>query len=103
MIHFIPSCSRATLLQSIVLSGGSTLLKGFGDRLLSELKKVRSARVDGGQQATHSKQTAPHGTKLRITASPERQCVASLLLRAGCPLIQPVTRGLRRAAGTRHG
>lgn len=47
---------RSTLLQSIVLSGGSTLLRGFGDRLLSELKK-----------------TAPHGTKLRITASPERQ------------------------------
>jgi actin-related protein len=33
--------SRATLLQSIVLSGGSTLLRGFGDRLLSELKRVR--------------------------------------------------------------
>lgn len=30
---------RKTLYQNIVLSGGSTLLKGFGDRLLSELKK----------------------------------------------------------------
>lgn len=30
---------RKTLYQNIVLSGGSTLLKGFGDRLLSEMKK----------------------------------------------------------------
>lgn len=30
---------RKILYQNIVLSGGSTLLKGFGDRLLSELKK----------------------------------------------------------------
>lgn len=27
------------LYQNIVLSGGSTLFKGFGDRLLAELKK----------------------------------------------------------------
>lgn len=30
---------RKILYQNIVLSGGSTLLKGFGDRLLMELKK----------------------------------------------------------------
>lgn len=30
---------RKMLYQNIVLSGGSTLFKGFGDRLLSELKK----------------------------------------------------------------
>lgn len=30
---------RKVLYQNIVLSGGSTLLKGFGDRLLQELKK----------------------------------------------------------------
>lgn len=30
---------RKILYQNIVLSGGSTLLKGFGDRLLLELKK----------------------------------------------------------------
>ncbi|KAG4070695.1 hypothetical protein HA402_013615 [Bradysia odoriphaga] len=30
---------RKILYQNIVLSGGSTLFKGFGDRLLSELKK----------------------------------------------------------------
>ncbi|XP_045562809.1 beta-centractin isoform X1 [Salmo salar] len=31
---------RRTLFSNIVLSGGSTLLKGFGDRLLSEVKKL---------------------------------------------------------------
>lgn len=30
---------RKILYQNIVLSGGSTLFKGFGDRLLAELKK----------------------------------------------------------------
>lgn len=30
---------RKMLYQNIVLSGGSTLFKGFGDRLLSEIKK----------------------------------------------------------------
>jgi centractin len=30
---------RKTLYQNIVLSGGSTLFKGFGERLLNELKK----------------------------------------------------------------
>lgn len=33
---------RKMLYQNIVLSGGSTLFKGFGDRLLSELKKCVS-------------------------------------------------------------
>lgn len=30
---------RKMLYQNIVLSGGSTLFRGFGDRLLSELRK----------------------------------------------------------------
>lgn len=30
---------RKMLYQNIVLSGGSTLFKGFGDRLLAEIKK----------------------------------------------------------------
>lgn len=33
---------RKMLYQNIVLSGGSTLFKGFGDRLLAELKKCVS-------------------------------------------------------------
>lgn len=31
---------RKTLYQNIVLSGGSTLFKGFGDRLLNDLKRM---------------------------------------------------------------
>lgn len=31
---------RKVLFKNIVLSGGSTLFKGFGDRLLSEIKKM---------------------------------------------------------------
>ncbi|KAK9693415.1 actin [Popillia japonica] len=31
---------RKVLFKNIVLSGGSTLFKGFGDRLLSEIKKI---------------------------------------------------------------
>lgn len=47
---------RGALYESIVLSGGSTLTKGFGDRLLSELKVL-----------------APRNTKLKIYAPPERK------------------------------
>jgi centractin len=75
--YFIRVCSRATLLQSIVLAGGSTLLRGFGDRLLSELKRVRMLHCENAcEDITDGTQAAPQGTKLRITASPERQCAA---------------------------
>lgn len=46
---------RKTLYQNIVLSGGSTLFQGFGDRLLSEVKKL-----------------APKDVKIRISAPQER-------------------------------
>jgi len=46
---------RKVLFQNIVLSGGSTLFKGFGDRLLSEVKKL-----------------APKEIKIRISAPQER-------------------------------
>lgn len=46
---------RRVLFQNIVLSGGSTLFKGFGDRLLSEIKKL-----------------APKDIKIRISAPQER-------------------------------
>ncbi|CAH2322486.1 alpha-centractin [Pelobates cultripes] len=46
---------RRTLFSNIVLSGGSTLFKGFGDRLLSEVKKL-----------------APKDVKIRISAPQER-------------------------------
>ncbi|KAJ8025418.1 Alpha-centractin [Holothuria leucospilota] len=46
---------RRTLYLNIVLSGGSTLFKGFGDRLLSEVKGL-----------------APYDVKIRIAAPQER-------------------------------
>ncbi|KAK6019542.1 Actin [Ostertagia ostertagi] len=46
---------RKTLYGSIILSGGSTLLQGFGDRLLSEMRKI-----------------SPQDLKVRITAPQER-------------------------------
>lgn len=46
---------RKTFYQNIVLSGGSTLFKGFGDRLLNEVKKI-----------------SPKDVKIRISAPQER-------------------------------
>ncbi|CAG0921547.1 unnamed protein product [Notodromas monacha] len=46
---------RKTLYQNIVLSGGTTLLKGFGDRLVSEVKKL-----------------SPKDVKVKISAPQER-------------------------------
>ncbi|ODN06594.1 Beta-centractin [Orchesella cincta] len=46
---------RKILFQNIVLSGGSTLFKGFGDRLLGELRKL-----------------APKDVKIKIAAPQER-------------------------------
>ncbi|KAL1461799.1 hypothetical protein WDU94_013670 [Cyamophila willieti] len=46
---------RKVLYQNIVLSGGSTLFKGFGDRLLAEIRK-----------------NAPKDLKIRISAPQER-------------------------------
>ena len=51
---------RRTLLSQIVLSGGSTMFSGFGDRLLNEVRKTT-------QKATMS------GVKIRIAAPPNRQ------------------------------
>merc|ERR1711973_652079 len=46
---------RKTLYNNIVLSGGSTLFKGFGDRLLAEVKRL-----------------APRDVKVRMAAPQER-------------------------------
>jgi len=48
---------RRTLFSQIVLSGGSTLFRGFGDRILNEVRK-------------HP--LSPKDTKIRIAAPPER-------------------------------
>lgn len=47
---------RMTLFSNIVLSGGTTMFQGFGDRLLSEVKKL-----------------APRDIKIRISAPPDRK------------------------------
>jgi len=47
---------RKTLYSSIVLSGGSTMFPGFGDRLLNEVKNL-----------------APKDIKIKISAPPERK------------------------------
>eukprot|EP00922_Rhytidocystis_sp_ex-Travisia-forbesii_P039601 GHVS01058883.1.p1 GENE.GHVS01058883.1~~GHVS01058883.1.p1 ORF type:complete len:382 (+),score=29.78 GHVS01058883.1:61-1206(+) len=47
---------RKALYSQIVLSGGSTLFAGFGDRLLNEVRKL-----------------APKDIKIRISAPPERK------------------------------
>ncbi|CAN0041469.1 unnamed protein product [Pylaiella littoralis] len=47
---------RRTLFGQVVLSGGTTLFPGFGDRLLNEVRKQ-----------------APKNLKIRITAPPERK------------------------------
>ncbi len=46
---------RRSLYGDIVLAGGSTCFDGFGDRLLSEVRKL-----------------APRDTKIKIMAPPER-------------------------------
>jgi centractin len=46
---------RKQLFQNVVLSGGSTLFKGFGDRLLGELKRL-----------------APKDVKIKIASPKER-------------------------------
>jgi centractin len=47
---------RPSLYQSIVLSGGTTMIRGFGDRLITELKELTTK-----------------GTKIKIYAPPERK------------------------------
>ncbi|KAI9295681.1 Actin/actin-like protein [Neoconidiobolus thromboides FSU 785] len=47
---------RADLYKNIVLSGGSTLFKGFGERMLQDIRKL-----------------APKDLKIKITAPPERK------------------------------
>ena len=55
---------RKSLFSNIVLSGGSTLCTGFGDRLLSEVKKLALKDV-----------------KLKIYAPPERKVSSSRRVR----------------------
>jgi centractin len=58
LVNSIAKCDmdiRRTLFSEITLSGGSTMFEGFGERLLSEVKKL-----------------APRDTKIKIWAPPDR-------------------------------
>lgn len=58
---------RPTLYQNIILSGGNTLIKNFGDRLLTELK-TNTPAVWGSQGKVPDTKM-----KVRIYAPPERK------------------------------
>lgn len=55
-INLVDRDLRAPLYSNILISGGSTMFKGFGDRLLNEIRKV-----------------AVKDTKIKIFAPPERK------------------------------
>lgn len=63
---------RPTLYQNIILSGGTTLLRNFGDRLLTELKNYQTTNVAPvwGSRANTGKDTR---MKIKIYAPPERK------------------------------
>lgn len=60
---------RPSLYQNILLSGGSTLLKNFGDRMITELKSQQLSLTQGW---TNGLQMENH-TKIKIFAPPERK------------------------------
>lgn len=65
---------RPTLYSSIILSGGNTLLKGFGDRLLKELKEQQNQQI-GSSVWGSSKIDNNYDTKMKVKiyAPPERK------------------------------
>ena len=66
---------RKHLFQNIVLSGGSTLFKGFGDRLINELKRM-----------------APKDVKIKIASPKERLYSTWIgLVWFFCPLLIRIT------------
>ncbi|KHJ77434.1 hypothetical protein OESDEN_22946, partial [Oesophagostomum dentatum] len=63
---------RKTLYGSIILSGGSTLFQGFGDRLLSEVSFLQV------EEKLDMRRLSPQDTKVRITA-PQVCCMLFFL------------------------
>lgn len=64
---------RPTLYQNIILSGGTTLIRNFGDRLVSELKSHQYTQTNSsiwGSKVVSSKETR---MKIKIYAPPERK------------------------------
>lgn len=66
---------RPVLYQNLVLSGGNTLLKNFGDRLLVELKNQQSQQAGSYGIWNTSSNTNNYDTKMKIKihAPPERK------------------------------
>ncbi|EGW32164.1 centractin actin-related protein of the dynactin complex [Spathaspora passalidarum NRRL Y-27907] len=66
---------RPILYQNIILSGGNTLLKNFGDRLLKELKQLQHQQDSSNNTIWNKDRDASYDTKmkLKIFAPPERK------------------------------
>lgn len=66
---------RPTLYQNLVLSGGTTLTKNFGDRLLSELKARQNEQMKSTSIWTNSTPYKDYDTnmKIKIQAPAERR------------------------------
>ncbi|KAG2734673.1 hypothetical protein G9P44_002679 [Scheffersomyces stipitis] len=66
---------RPILYQNIILSGGNTLLKNFGDRLISELKSMQQLSGDKNSLWNKNTTTTSYDTKMKIKiyAPPERK------------------------------
>lgn len=63
---------RPALYQNVVLSGGTTLLKNFGDRMLSELKNQQVSQSSSSWHGHRGLSKESH-TKIKIYAPPERK------------------------------
>ncbi|PSK33798.1 hypothetical protein C7M61_005142 [Candidozyma pseudohaemuli] len=64
---------RPTLYQNIILSGGTTLLRNFGDRLLQELKASQSSQSNASIWANNRNVAKDTKMKIKIYAPPERK------------------------------
>lgn len=68
---------RPTLYSSIILSGGNTMIKGFGDRLLTELKHQQTQKMSGNSVWNNVRNDSINSyhtkMKIKIFAPPERK------------------------------
>lgn len=63
---------RPALYENVVLSGGTTLLKNFGDRMLSELKNQQVSQSNSAWLGPRELSRGSH-TRIKIYAPPERK------------------------------
>lgn len=68
---------RPILYKHIILSGGNTLIRGFGDRMLNELKQLQeintSTSIWGGRTMAAASSSTSYKMKVKIYAPPERK------------------------------